>query len=150
MANRPSRMIAKATTKRAQPGKLMPPYRRRAHAVTGHAANPENKANQPLVGGQGPKVTMRPRPPMIVSNPQPQATAEDLEDLFDSLRLASRCGAHRSNFIALMGSSSPRTRVSSFAVRETSKLFVRARNETLPVAAMRVHSQIVRPREKKC
>jgi len=41
-------------TKRVQPGKLMPRYRQKLHAVTGHAANPENKANQPLVGRQGP------------------------------------------------------------------------------------------------
>ena len=67
-------MIAEATTKRAQPGKLMPKCRRSRHAVIGHAAQPENKANQPLVGGHGPKVMMSPSPPMMVSNAQPQAT----------------------------------------------------------------------------
>lgn len=70
--------MAKAATKRAQPGKLMLPYRRTTQAVTGQAANPENKANQPLVGGQGPNVAISPRPPIIVSSPQAQASTQPM------------------------------------------------------------------------
>lgn len=62
----------------------MPQYRRSPHAVIGHAANPENNANQPLVGGHGPNVMMSPKPPMMVSSAQPHATTQP--------RMRTSCG----------------------------------------------------------
>ena len=57
-------IIASATTKRAQPENLKPAYLFNSHAVNGHVDKPENNANQPFVGGQGPSVIINPRPPM--------------------------------------------------------------------------------------
>lgn len=42
----------------------MPAYFFKIHAVAGQADKPENKANHPLVGGQGPNVIISPAPPM--------------------------------------------------------------------------------------
>src|SRR6266480_2712967 len=60
---RPSTINKKAIAKRAQPESVMPTYLLRSHAVSGHAEMPENKANQPLVSGHGPRVMIRPKPP---------------------------------------------------------------------------------------
>src|SRR5438094_7190053 len=57
---RPSTINKKAIAKRAQPESVMPTYFLRSHAVSGHAEMPENKANQPLVSGHGPRVMIRP------------------------------------------------------------------------------------------
>lgn len=71
---RPATIKRNATTKRAQPGNLMPAYFCKSHAVSGHADKPENRANQPLVGGQGPNVMMSPKPPPPATIVHPQAT----------------------------------------------------------------------------
>ena len=62
--------------KRAQPENLTFSYLFKSHAVSGHAAMPENKANQPLVGGQGPYVMMSPRPPPPATMVHAQATKQ--------------------------------------------------------------------------
>jgi hypothetical protein len=61
---------------RAQPGKLIPAYFFRSHAVRGHADKPENKANQPLVGGQGPNVIISPIPPIPATIAHAQAATK--------------------------------------------------------------------------
>src|SRR6266404_4534700 len=71
--SRPATIKRTATTKRAQPGKLIPLYFLKSHAVAGQADRPENRANQPLVGGHGPKVMISPRPPIPARSDQPQA-----------------------------------------------------------------------------
>src|SRR5439155_25027375 len=63
-----------AMVKRAQPGIVMPAYFFKSHAVSGHAEMPENKANQPLVIGSGPRVIIRPRPPIPATIVHAQAT----------------------------------------------------------------------------
>ena len=80
---RPATIKRKATTKRAQPGKFLLRYFFISQAVRGHADSPENKANQPLVGGHGPNVMIRPKPPIIVSNAQPPGRdpAQNSDDL---------------------------------------------------------------------
>src|SRR5438874_6474496 len=73
---RPSTINKKAIAKRAQPESVMPTYFLRSHAVSGHAEMPENKANQPLVSGHGPRVMIRPKPPPPATMVHAQATKQ--------------------------------------------------------------------------
>src|SRR6266700_7560316 len=73
---RPSTINKKAIAKRAQPESVMPIYFLRSHAVNGHAEMPENKANQPLVSGHGPRVMIRPKPPPPATMVHAQATKQ--------------------------------------------------------------------------
>lgn len=57
-------------------GNLTPPCFFKSVAVSGHAAMPENSANQPFVIGKGPWCTRSARPPMPASNAQAHATVD--------------------------------------------------------------------------
>ena len=69
-------MISRAAKNCAQPGTVILPYFLSNHPLSGHAANPENNANQPLVGGHGPKVIISPAPPTIVTKLHAQPAAK--------------------------------------------------------------------------
>jgi hypothetical protein len=74
--SRPTTINKKAIAKRAQPGSVIPRDFFRSQAVNGHAEMPENKANQPLVSGHGPRVIMSPKPPLPAMIVHAQATNE--------------------------------------------------------------------------
>jgi len=72
-------IIRIATGRRAQPGKLRFANFSKSHAVTGHADKPENRANHPLVSGQGPNVMMSPSPPMPATIVHAQAAIKPIQ-----------------------------------------------------------------------
>jgi len=84
---RPIIIIRRETTNRAQPGNLIPAYFLKSHAVNGHAEMPENKANQPLVRGSGPRVIISPIPPIPATIVHAQAAKTPTEG-WSVLRLA--------------------------------------------------------------
>jgi hypothetical protein len=65
---------AKAVAIRTGQVSSIPSHLRESHAVAGQSDSPENNANQPLVGGQGPRVISSSNPPPPARSAQPHAS----------------------------------------------------------------------------
>jgi len=96
-ATTPANQMKNATANWSHPETPSPRYFFNAQLVSGQAARPENNANHPLVGGQGPRVnrSQSPRPPAMSVHTQPaNRPSEEMSNLtrpgrvFDVVRIA--------------------------------------------------------------
>src|SRR6516165_8595070 len=68
--------MSAAAAKRTRPESVTPQIRFESHAVTAHAAIPENKANHPFVKGQGPFSISSIAPPPAARSVHAQAAPD--------------------------------------------------------------------------